>query len=265
MPARSISAPARWPPETCTAPNETRLIDGVPVTRACWETTKTYQCQTVVGGGNDCGKLDATPGCAFDHETCLDDPPSGDGSCKVAERVYKCPIPGSTTQPAQYICGDDVYCVNGDCEPIVREASDEFKDAVVALDALGQANSEFDESTLTLFKGTAESCAHKVFGLANCCSGGRAAPRTAAVQPVGGPARPEGRCRALPQDRHLLLVELPRHLPHQARRLLLLPVEDQPDPPGAGPPAARQVIGNTQEACLRRLHRSSSSSSSTSR
>jgi len=87
--------------ETCTAPNETRLIDGVPVTRACWETTRTYQCQTVVGGGNDCGKLDATPGCAFDHETCLDDPPSGDGSCKVAERVYKCPIPGSTTQPAQ--------------------------------------------------------------------------------------------------------------------------------------------------------------------
>jgi conjugal transfer mating pair stabilization protein TraN len=157
--------------ETCTAPNETRLIDGVPVTRACWETTKTYQCQTVVGGGNDCGKLDATPGCTFDHETCLDDPPSGDGSCKVAERVYKCPIPGSATQPAQYICGGDVYCVNGDCEPIEREASDEFKDAVVALNALGQANAEFDESTLTLFKGTAESCAHKVFGLANCCSG----------------------------------------------------------------------------------------------
>jgi conjugal transfer mating pair stabilization protein TraN len=125
----------------------------------------------VVGGGNDCGKLDATPGCTFDHETCLDDPPSGDGSCKVAERVYKCPIPGSATQPAQYICGGDVYCVNGDCEPIEREASDEFKDAVVALNALGQANAEFDESTLTLFKGTAESCAHKVFGLANCCSG----------------------------------------------------------------------------------------------
>jgi len=157
--------------ETCTAPGETRLIGGVPVTRPCWEATKTYQCQTVVGGGNDCGKLDATPGCTFDHETCLDDPPSSDGSCKVAERVYKCPIPGSATQPAQYICGGDVYCVNGDCEPIVREASDEFKDAVVALNALGQANAEFDESTLTLFKGTAESCAHKVFGLANCCSG----------------------------------------------------------------------------------------------
>ena len=112
--------------ETCTAPGETRLIDGVPVTRPCWESTKIYQCQTVVGGGNDCGKLDATPGCTFDHETCLDDPPSSDGSCKVAERVYKCPIPGSATQPAQYICGGDVYCVNGDCEPIVREASDEF-------------------------------------------------------------------------------------------------------------------------------------------
>ena len=157
--------------ETCTAPGETRLINRVPVTRPCWEATRTYQCQTVVGGGNDCGKLDATPGCSFDHETCLDDPPSGDGSCKVAERVYKCPIPGSSEQPAQYICGGDVYCVNGDCEPIVREASDEFKDAVVALNGLGQANAEFDESTLTLFSGTRETCSHKVFGLSNCCSG----------------------------------------------------------------------------------------------
>lgn len=157
--------------ETCTAPSETRMIDGVPVTRPCWETTRTYMCQTVVGGGNDCGALETQAGCSLAREVCLDDPPAGDGSCAVSERVYACPIPGTSDEPAQYICGGDVYCVNGDCEAVEREASDEFKDAVVALNALGQANAEFDEAALTLFRGTRESCSHKVFGLSNCCSG----------------------------------------------------------------------------------------------
>ena len=157
--------------ETCTGGiNETRIVAGVPVSRACWEYSKIYQCQVVVGGGSDCGPIEANPSCTLDHEVCLDDPPSG-GPCVVSEKVYRCPIPGTTPEPAQYICGDDVYCINGDCEPIVREASDEFKEAVVALNALGQASAEFDENTLTLFKGTAEKCSHKLFGLSNCCSG----------------------------------------------------------------------------------------------
>ncbi len=157
--------------ETCTAPGETRVIGGVAVTRPCWERTRTYLCQSVVGGGNDCGALEAQAGCSLAREVCLDDPPLADGSCAVSERVYSCPIPGTSEEPAQYICGGDVYCVNGDCEAVEREASDEFKDAVVALNALGQANAEFDEAALTLFRGTRESCSHKVFGLSNCCSG----------------------------------------------------------------------------------------------
>ena len=35
--------------ETCTAPGETRLIDGVPVTRPCWESTKTRSEERRVG------------------------------------------------------------------------------------------------------------------------------------------------------------------------------------------------------------------------
>lgn len=157
--------------EQCTAAGETRVIGGVAVTRPCWEVTKTYQCQTIVGGGNDCGTLEATAGCSLAREICLDEPPRSDGTCDVLERVYTCPIPGTVQEPTQYICGGDVYCVNGECEAVEREASDEFKDAVVALNALGQANAEFDEAALTLFRGTRESCSHKVFGLSNCCSG----------------------------------------------------------------------------------------------
>ena len=121
-------------------------------------------------------------------------------------------------EPAQYICGGDVYCVNGECEAIEREASDEFKDAVVALNALGQANAEFDEATLTLFRGTRESCSHKVFGLSNCCSGKGVPLLTPWLCSCSREAaRREGRCRALPQGRHLLLIELPWHLRHASK------------------------------------------------
>lgn len=157
--------------ETCTAPGETRVIGGVAVTRPCWGKTRTFLCQSVVGGGNDCAPIEARSGCSLAREVCLDDPPAADGSCMVSERVYSCPIPGTSPEPQQYICGGDVYCLDGACEAVEREASDEFKDAVVALNALGQANAEFDEAALTLFRGTRESCSHKVFGLSNCCSG----------------------------------------------------------------------------------------------
>jgi conjugal transfer mating pair stabilization protein TraN len=156
--------------ETCTAANEVRIVGGVAVSRPCWQYTKTYMCQTVVGGLNDCTELAGNPQCTLDREICLDDPVNP-GGCAVAERVYRCPIAGTTPEPTQYICGEDVYCVNGDCETVEREASDEFKDAVVALNALGQANAEFNENTLTLFSGTRETCSKKVFGLSNCCSG----------------------------------------------------------------------------------------------
>ena len=156
---------------TCTAVNMTRLVDGTAVTRPCWEKTSNLRCQHVVGGNSDCGELSRTPGCNLAREICLDDPASADGHCAVKERVYVCPVPATTSPPPQYLCGEDVYCVNGNCESVNREASDEFKDAVAALNALGQANAEFDENSLTLFQGTRETCSHKVFGLSNCCSG----------------------------------------------------------------------------------------------
>lgn len=157
--------------ETCVDPEPTtRTIDGVAVTRACWNWERTYSCHRV-SQGNDCGDLEANGSCTYLRTECLDEEPDG-GPCKVENRVYKCPTPsGGTTDAPQYICGDDVYCINGDCEPIVREASTEFKDALVALHSIDQAGKEFDETNFTVFKGSRETCHKPVFGLINCCAG----------------------------------------------------------------------------------------------
>ncbi len=118
--------------ETCVDSDpQTRIVGGLPVTRACWNWQRNYSCHRF-SQANDCSALEGNQQCTYLRTDCLDDPQAG--PCKVSEKVYRCPIPqGSTATDKQYICGNDVYCINGDCEPIVREASTEFKDALVAL------------------------------------------------------------------------------------------------------------------------------------
>jgi len=100
------------------------------------------------------------------REDCLTDEP-----CRTWERVYDCPLPASQTSTNQFICDGDVYCIDGACETIEREANDEFKDAAVALNAMNQARKEFDPETLRLFEGERGTCSSKVFGVLNCCQG----------------------------------------------------------------------------------------------
>jgi conjugal transfer mating pair stabilization protein TraN len=153
--------------EVCTDSDPvTRIVDGVSVTQPCWAWQRNYTCSARVAG-NDCSELEANGSCRFVREDCL----TGDSPCSTAERVYECPVPPSETSGQQYVCDGDVYCIDGSCETITREANDEFKDAVVALNAMDQARREFDPETMTLFKGERETCSSKVFGVLNCCKG----------------------------------------------------------------------------------------------
>ncbi|AUX70920.1 conjugal transfer protein TraN [Porphyrobacter sp. HT-58-2] len=152
--------------EACTDSDPlTRIIDGVAVTRPCWAWERQYACAQYAEA-QDCQTLGATPGCNLVGEECLSGEP-----CRTWERVYDCPLPDQPGSPNQFICDADVYCIDGSCETITREANDEFKDAVVALNAMDQARREFDPDSLTLFKGTRATCSSKVFGVLNCCKG----------------------------------------------------------------------------------------------
>ncbi|PNU05369.1 conjugal transfer protein TraN [Novosphingobium guangzhouense] len=180
--------------EVCTDSDpQTRIINGVPVTQPCWAWQTNYTCNEITQG-NDCGELDDKPECTYVRDECIDDEDDPDytpGACKVSQKVYRCPVPTTPgNDPKQYVCGNDVYCINGDCETIEREASTEFKDALVALHALGQAGEEFDEENFTVFSGERDTCHKPVFGLVNCCAGKTSGLLTAgagAAAIAGGP------------------------------------------------------------------------------
>ena len=153
--------------ETCTESSPvTRIVNGVAVTQPCWAWRRDYTCYRYKPA-NDCGPLASRPECHVVAEHCITD----EVPCRTIERIYECPLPEEAEAVDQFICDGDVYCIDGSCETIQRQANTEFKDAVVALHSLAQANREFDPDTLTLFKGERETCHSKVFGVINCCKG----------------------------------------------------------------------------------------------
>lgn len=156
--------------EVCTAPGETRVINGLSVTRSCWEWQRTYQCEGVAPA-NDCGALEARGDCRFSHDECLSFDADG-VTCNVHDRWYQCAIPGAgSPPPPAYVCAGDLYCINGECTQVEREASPEFKDAMVAMNVMGELRDGFDPDRLKIFSGEHLRCTRKVFGLSNCCSG----------------------------------------------------------------------------------------------
>ena len=156
--------------EVCTAPNETRIINGLSVTRPCWEWSRTYQCQGLLPA-NDCAALEARPECSFSHDECLSYDPDGT-TCNVHDRWFQCTTPDTgAPPPPAYVCAGDLYCIDGECTSVTREASTEFKDAMVAMNVMSELRDEFDPNQLKIFSGENLKCTKMVFGLSNCCSG----------------------------------------------------------------------------------------------
>jgi conjugal transfer mating pair stabilization protein TraN len=148
------------------------LVQAATVRMVCPDgtTLQDGKCYGETAGSSECADLEKNAQCRWVKDTCLDEQPSG--ACKVTEKTFNCPIPGQAAQQnKEYVCRGDLYCTNGSCETIEREASNEFKDGLVAMGAIDQVQKEFDPDAMGLFKGTRETCHKPVFGLVNCCAG----------------------------------------------------------------------------------------------
>lgn len=69
--------------------NETRNINGLDITKACWKTEFTYECRTA-GGPNGCAAAESEPLCAqLGASECLEFATDG-VTCKKWKAIYKC-------------------------------------------------------------------------------------------------------------------------------------------------------------------------------
>ncbi len=153
--------------EVCTEGPETRIINGVAITKACWAWKRNYNCVNF-RPASDCAPAEDDPACSFDHQECLS--LAEDGSCTMHEKFYHCTVPGGPSGEVAVSCGEDIYCLDGSCDSITREANSSFPKAAAALQMMAQQPGEFDKTNYTIFDGNNLTCPKTLFGVVNCCS-----------------------------------------------------------------------------------------------
>ena len=147
----------------CVDGPSTKVIDGVPVTRACWEYQSNLSCAGSTTA-DQCAPLVAA-GCTPLASSCVRTDPTT-GLCEVFDEQYRCAVPGETTTIATH-CPTDVFCLGASCFNI-RSANDaDFGRTMTLLEAAREAGVYLDKDRMEVFAGESDRCRDKL--LKNCC------------------------------------------------------------------------------------------------
>lgn len=147
--------------EQCTDANATRIINGLPVTRDCWEKTATFSCAS--SKADEC--------VAQKEKQCLQ---SGshcrrmeNNECALYEQTYNC---FDKVCPAPITCVKDLFCADGDCTEHAGTENNDFGKEITPLAVVGEAGREYGQTQATLFGGHAVHCKKVITDFIDCCS-----------------------------------------------------------------------------------------------
>ncbi len=153
-------------PERCVEPNETRVFAGIPIQKECWRYETGLSCVTT--------NLDEEPycqelrdrGCSQIASECSSRTDAGE--CIDYQQAFRCPNGDEVTQTTLN-CGDQTYCLDGNCFDASYEPSQDFALAVSHLGAAEAVAKDFDKENLSIFAGESLRCGKTQIGFSNCC------------------------------------------------------------------------------------------------
>lgn len=140
-------------------------------------------CPTNNGGNlNSCAAYEQNPNCGFISQKCIKGSEGDQNGCFAFDEVWDCGADVSTPTVIStgegISCEGGVQCMNGDCVNPVYEQSQDFNQAVAALQVAQYAEADLDcgnkedvtsTKACTLFKGEAMECLQAVGGWQDCC------------------------------------------------------------------------------------------------
>ncbi|HMO48071.1 MAG TPA: type-F conjugative transfer system mating-pair stabilization protein TraN [Rubrivivax sp.] len=147
----------------CVDGPSTKLIDGVQVTRDCWEYRSTMSC-SAGAPADQCAPLIAQ-GCTPSGSACRRIN-AVTGVCEVLEDSYSCPVPAQTVTSASN-CPSNVFCFQGSCFDISRPNDGDFARSMSLLEAAREAGVYLDTDRMRVFRGEDNRCRDRL--LKNCC------------------------------------------------------------------------------------------------
>lgn len=150
---------------------QTRLINYLPVTRACWQWTNTFDC-VLADNRSDCGQPRFGQCQPRGAPTCVEmDTVTTPPFCSHERQDFTCKIADAVYQTVQN-CGTQQFCPGGSCWDTGYPPDAGFARTVAYLEAQREAGKYLDPSGLQVFKGFHNTCTKKLFGLVNCCNRG---------------------------------------------------------------------------------------------
>ena len=147
--------------ERCTDTTNPRVIDGLPVTRDCWESSATYACHSVIA--DEC-LAQKERGCLQMSSRC---DRNSDNGCIQYAQVYQCP---DKTCPPVIECMQDVFCADGECVDKVSTQNTNFGKDIAPLAATNAVGREFSATQASLFGGHVAQCKIWALDVIDCCS-----------------------------------------------------------------------------------------------
>lgn len=151
--------------QQCDIPTSTQVIQGVPVTRDCWQQSFHYICRLGHGESN-CEALYKN-GCEQTGSQCKE---KNNDYCTLYQQIYRCPIK-QCSPTTDIVCGNgQEYCLDGNCTDHAYQPSQDFAKAASAIAGANEAGKMLDQSSVTIFAGHAAECSEKPIGFSNCCT-----------------------------------------------------------------------------------------------
>ena len=150
--------------DTCVDGPATKVIEGRPVTRACWSYERTMTC-TSGAPIDECAAL-VSSGCTPASSTCKQ-MNVGNGLCEITQDTYTCPVAAQTTTTASN-CPANVYCLGTNCFNTSYTNDADFARSMSLMEAGREAGVYLDTTKMQVFKGEGNRCRHRL--LKNCCS-----------------------------------------------------------------------------------------------
>jgi conjugal transfer mating pair stabilization protein TraN len=145
----------------CTQGPQTRIIEGIPITKACWEEKLTYACDFPTE--DNCGPLRAR-GCVQINSVCKQ---SVGNVCVAYTQTYQCK--GGSKSSYQITGGNTPFCLDGSCRDQSFEANDEMMSSIAQLSLFKDMQGQID----SIFTGEEYQCSKHILSFKDCCGSGK--------------------------------------------------------------------------------------------
>ena len=155
----------RYVEKTTSRKNETRTIDGEPITRDHFEEYAEYAC--LKASGKSCAGL-REKGCYQVKSACKEEI---DGRCVLWEQTYRCPSHKITGKSFRSSNKDNPFCLSGDCADKSYEPNQDFAQVMSHMSVLKEAGDDL-KNFGSIFKGLDWRCTRHCVSFKDCCGNG---------------------------------------------------------------------------------------------